>query len=193
MLVSFVRPGGGAACVGLLSPDGGRVADLTAIGMEDVYAALPRAAQLERLQKHLTLTPGAVVYPVGNVRLLAPVPYARLVRDLAPVPADGEPEELSFADPREIAGPGAHLTVGAEDVLAIGIAGAVGTGGRDLAGGDAASHIAGVTLFAEWRGPGATDDASHERLVMGPALAPLGAMDEEGSILVSIPGESARR
>lgn len=193
MIVSFVRPGGGAACVGLLSPDGGRVADLTAIGMEDVYAALPRAAQLERLQKHLTQTAGAVVYPVGNVRLLAPVPYARLVRDLSAVTAGGAAEELAFADPREIAGPGTHLTVGAEEVLVVGIAAAIGTGGRDLAAADAASHVAGVTLFAEWRGSGAPDDAPRERLVMGPALAPLDAMDEEGAIVVSMPGESARR
>ena len=113
MLVSFVRPGGNAACVGLLSPDGGRVADLTAIGMEDVYAALPRVAQLEKLRKHLTLTPGAVVYPVGNVRLLAPVPYARLVSDLSAVAPGGADAELAFADPRELAGPGARLTVGA--------------------------------------------------------------------------------
>ncbi|NUQ21171.1 MAG: hypothetical protein HOQ09_09445, partial [Gemmatimonadaceae bacterium] len=173
MLVSFVPPGGGAACVGLLSVDGGRVADLTAIGMEDVYAALPRAAQLEKLQKHLTQTAGAVVYPVGNVRLLAPVPYARLVRDLSAVAAGGGEEELSFADPREISGPGAHLTVGADEVLVVGIGAAIGTGGRDLSGAHAASHIAGVTLFAEWRGSGAPDDSPRERLVMGPALAPL--------------------
>lgn len=193
MLVSFVRPGGGSACVGLLSPDGGRVADLTAIGMEDVYAALPRAAQLEKLQKHLTMTPGAVVYPVGNVRLLAPVPYARLVRDLAAVTAEGRVEELRFADPREVAGPGARIVVGADDVLVVGIAAAVGTGGRDLAGVSAASHVAGVTLFAEWRGSGSPDDAPRERLVMGPALAPLDAMDDEVEIVVSMPGESARR
>ncbi|HEX2779324.1 MAG TPA: fumarylacetoacetate hydrolase family protein [Gemmatimonadaceae bacterium] len=193
MLVSFVRPGGGVACVGLLSPDGGRVADLTAIGMEDVYAALPRVAQLEKLQKHLTLTAGAVVYPVGNVRLLAPVPYARLVRDQSSVPA-GAPEEpeLAFADPREIAGPGAHLTVGADELLVVGIAAAIGTGGRDLAAKTAASHIAGVTLFAEWRGSGAPVDAAGDRLVVGPALAPLAALDDENAIVVTVPHESTR-
>ena len=65
-LVSFVRSDG-AARVGMLSPDRARVADLTAIGLEDVYAAVPRLPQLERLTSHLTLAPGAVAYGVGSV------------------------------------------------------------------------------------------------------------------------------
>src|SRR5512142_3280047 len=142
MLVSFVRPGGGPAAVGLLSADGGRVADLTAIGMEDVFAALPRVAQLERLVKHLTATPGAVTYDVGSVRLLAPVPYARLVREVAAAVPDGEGNAaLAFADPREIAGPGTHLQVSGGELLAVGIVAAIGTGGRDIAAKDGASHL----------------------------------------------------
>src|SRR6476646_421257 len=134
MLVSFVPPGGGSARVGLLSADGGRVADLTAIGMEDVFAALPRVAQLERLVKHLTATPGAVTYDVGSVRLLAPVPDARLVRAVgAAVPDGADDRALAFADPREIAGPGAHIQVGGGELLAVGIVAAIGTGGRDIA------------------------------------------------------------
>ncbi len=194
MLVSFVRPGGGSACVGLLSADGGRVADLTAIGMEDVFAALPRVAQLERLVTHLTATPGAVTYDVGSVRLLAPVPYARLVREAAAVvPDGGEASTLVFADPREIAGPGAHVTVSGDDLLVVGVAGAIGTGGRDIAPEDGAAHLAGVTIFAEWRGADAEAGPTGDRLVAGPALAPVAALGEDAELMVALPRESVRR
>jgi hypothetical protein len=198
MLVTFVRPGGAAigesARVGLLSADGGRVADLTAIGMEDVFAALPRVAQLERLITHLTATPGAVTYDVGSVRLLAPVPYARLVRDVAAVAPDGEPAgTLHFADPREIAGPGTHVAVSGGELLAIGIAGALGTGGRDIAPERGASHLAGVTIFAEWRSADPDAEVASDRLVMGPALVPVAALNEEAELLVTLPRESVRR
>jgi hypothetical protein len=194
MLVSFVRPGGGAACVGLLSADGGRVADLTAIGMEDVFAALPRVAQLERLVTHLTATPGAVTYDVGSVRLLAPVPYARLVREAAAVvPDDGDAATLTFADPREIAGPGAHVTVSGDELLAVGVVAAIGTGGRDIAPKDGAAHLAGVTIFAEWRAADAEPLSGGDRLVTGPALAPMTALGEDAELLVTLPRESVRR
>lgn len=194
MLVSFVPPGGGSASVGLLSADGGRVADLTAIGMEDVFAALPRVAQLERLVKHLTATPGAVTYAVGSVRLLAPVPYARLVREVAaPVPDGGDGVALAFADPREIAGPGAHVSVNDAEVLAVGVVGAIGTGGRDIAPADGASHLAGVALFAEWRTSDPDADVAKDRLVLGPALAPISALGDDGELLVTLPNESPRR
>ena len=194
MLVSFVPPGGGSARVGLLSADGGRVADLTAIGMEDVFAALPRVAQLERLVKHLTATPGAVTYAVGSVRLLAPVPYARLVREVAaPVPDGGDAVALAFADPREIAGPGAHVSVNASELLAIGVVGAIGTGGRDIAAADGAAHLAGVAMFAEWRTSDPEAEIASDRLVLGPALAPLSALGDESELLLTPPGESVRR
>jgi hypothetical protein len=194
MLVSFVPPGGGSASVGLLSADGGRVADLTAIGMEDVFAALPRIGQLERLVKHLTATPGAVTYAVGSVRLLAPVPYARLVREVAlPVPDGGDGGALAFADPREIAGPGARISVTGDELLAVGIVGAIGTGGRDIAPANGAAHIAGVTLFAEWRSADPDAEIGRDRLVTGPALAPVPAVAGDGELLVSLPHESVRR
>lgn len=198
MLVTFVRPGGAAigenARVGLLSADGGRVADLTAIGMEDVFAALPRVAQLERLVKHLTATPGAVTYDVGSVRLLAPVPYARLVRNVAAaVPDGGDADALSFADPREIAGPGAHLTVAAGEVLAVGLVAAIGIGGRDIPPAQGAAHLAGITMFAEWRSADPGADVAADRLVTGPALAPIRTLAEDGELLVTLPHESVRR
>jgi len=194
MLVSFVRPGGGAACVGLLSADGGRVADLTAIGMEDVFAALPRVGQLERLVKHLTATPGAVTYDVGSVRLLAPVPYARLVRDAAAVvPDGGDAGALTFADPREIAGPGTHLQVSGGEVLAVGLVAAIGTGGRDIAAEQGASHLAGVTMFVEWRRADPEEEVASDRLVIGPALASMSTLAEDAELLLTLPHESARR
>jgi len=194
MLVSFVRPGGGPAAVGLLSADGGRVADLTAIGMEDVFAALPRVAQLERLVKHLTATPGAVTYDVGSVRLLAPVPYARLVRDAAAVVPDGAGAgALTFADPREIAGPGTHVSVGGSELLAVGVVAAIGTGGRDIAEKEGASHLAGITIFAEWRSADPEAEVAADRLVAGPALASMSALAEDAELLVTLPHESVRR
>ena len=194
MLVSFVRPGGGPAAVGLLSADGGRVADLTAIGMEDVFAALPRVAQLERLVKHLTATPGAVTYDVGSVRLLAPVPYARLVRDAAVVLPDGAGAgALTFADPREVAGPGTHVSVGGSELLAVGVVAAIGTGGRDIAVKAGTSHLAGVTIFAEWRSADPEAEVAADRLVIGPALASMAALGEDAELLVTLPHESVRR
>lgn len=194
MLVTFVRPGGGEAAVGLLSADGGRVADLTVIGMEDVFAALPRVAQLERLVKHLTATPGAVTYDVGSVRLLAPVPYARLVRDAAAVvPDGGDAGTLTFDDPREIAGPGTRLTVGAGEVLAVGVVAAIGTGGRDIPPSQGQSHIAGVTIFAEWRSADPEAEIAADRLVIGPALATMSVLGADAELLVTVPHESVRR
>jgi hypothetical protein len=198
MLVTFVRPGGAAtgegARVGLLSADGARVADLTAIGMEDVFAALPRVAQLERIVRHLTATPGAVTYDVGSVRLLAPVPYARVVREAATVSAGGaEASALSFGDPREIAGPGTHISIGATELLAVGVVGALGTGGRDIGAEQGASHIAGITMFAEWRGADPDAEVASDRLVMGPALAPAASLGADSELLVALPRESVRR
>ena len=194
MLVTFVRPGGGEAAVGLLSADGGRVADLTAIGMEDVFAALPRVAQLERLVKHLTATPGAVAYDVGSVRLLAPVPYARLVREVAAaVPEGGTADALTFADPREIAGPGTHVEVSGGELLAVGLVAAIGTGGRDITAKEGASHLAGVTMFAEWRSADPDAEVASDRLVVGPALALIGALATDAELLVTLPHESVRR
>ena len=184
MLVTFVRPGGAGqgetARVGLLSADGGRVADLTAIGMEDVFAALPRVAQLERLVTHLTATPGAVTYDVGSVRLLAPVPYARLVREVAAVPAGGKDTP-------------AHVAVTANELLAVGVVAAIGTGGRDISPADGATHLAGVTIFAEWRGADPDAEVAHDRLVIGPALVPVSTLTDESELLVTLPHESVRR
>ncbi|HWE43490.1 MAG TPA: hypothetical protein VG432_13350 [Gemmatimonadaceae bacterium] len=194
MLVSFVRPGGGEAAVGLLSADGGRVADLTAIGMEDVFAALPRAAQLERLVKHLTATPGAVTWDVGSVRLLAPVPYARLVRAAAAVVAGGgDADALTFDDPREIAGPGTHVSFADGELLAVGIVAALGTGGRDIPPAQGVSHLAGVTIFAEWRSADPGAPIASDRLVTGPALATMSALGDDAELLVTMPHESVRR
>jgi hypothetical protein len=198
MLVTFVRPGGAAigesARVGLLSADGARVADLTAIGMEDVFAALPRVAQLERLVTHLTATPGAVTYDVGSVRLLAPVPYARMVREVVAVAADGaEAQALAFGDPREIAGPGSHVSVSASELLAVGVVAAIGTGGRDLSPDQGAAHVAGVTLFAEWRSHDPDAEVAGDRIVMGPALATVAALSEDAELLLTLPHESVRR
>ena len=170
------------------------MADLTAIGMEDVFAALPRVAQLERLITHLTATPGAVSYDVGSVRLLAPVPYARLVRDLATVAPNGtDPGPLRFSDPREIAGPGTHVSVNASELLAVGVVAAIGAGGRDIAPEQGAAHLAGVTMFAEWRSADPDAAVASDRLLSGPALAPMTVLTDDAELLVTLPHESVRR
>jgi hypothetical protein len=198
-----VRPNGAEACVGLLSADGSRVADLTAIGLEDIYAALPRFSQLGRLSTHLTHAPGAVAFPVGSVRLLAPVPYARFVREGRLVTSRGagaseatpsgevpqfgsapEREDLVFADPAEIAGPGAHVTCNPEDILSFGVVAVLRMGGRDLHEREASSHIGGVTLFAEWHDP-LSGVHRPDAIVMGPALtAPELFADADDVVLI---------
>ena len=211
-LVSFVRPNGAEACVGLLSADGSRVADLTAIGLEDIYAALPRFSQLGRLSAHLTHAPGAVAYPVGSVRLLAPVPYARLVREGRLVASRGfdtgeatppgelpqygassaaERETLVFADPAEIAGPGAHLTCGPDDILGFGVVAVLRMGGRDLHEREAAAHIGGVTLFAEWHDP-LTGAHRPDAIVMGPSLTPPELFAEADDVVLVPPDGGVR-
>lgn len=210
-LVSFVRPNGAEACVGLLSADGSRVADLTAIGLEDIYAALPRFSQLGRLSTHLVQAPGAVAYPVGSVRLLAPVPYARFVREGRLVasrgidtgettPADepqygastAEREDLVFADPAEIAGPGAHITCGADDILGFGVVAVLRMGGRDLHQREAAGHIGGLTLFAEWHDP-LTGAHRPDAIVMGPSLTPPELFAEADDVVLIPPDGGVRQ
>ena len=211
-LVSFVRPNAVDACVGLLSADGSRVADLTAIGLEDIYAALPRFSQLARLSTHLTHAPGAVAYPVGNVRLLAPVPYARFVREGRLVAAsDGampndasdrelpqfgmshavERETLAFADPAEIAGPGAHLACGPDEILGFGVVAVLRMGGRDIHEREAAGHIGGLTLFAEWHDP-STGAHRPDAIIMGPSLTPPELFAEADDVVLIPPDGGVR-
>lgn len=211
-LVSFVRPNAADACVGLLSADGSRVADLTAIGLEDIFAALPRFSQLGRLSTHLVQAPGAVAYPVGNVRLLAPVPYARYVREgrlvatsEPPAPNAGgrgelpqfgeshapDREALVFTDPAEIAGPGAHLTCGPDEILGFGVVAVLRMGGRDIHEREAADHIGGVTLFAEWHDP-LTGAHRPDAIVMGPSLTPPELFAEADDVVLIPPDGGVR-
>ena len=210
--MSFVRPNGAEACVGLLSADSSRVADLTAIGLEDIYAALPRFSQLGRLSTHLVQAPGSVAYPVGSVRLLAPVPYARFVREGRLVASRGidsgeatppgalpqygmsnfpEREHLVFADPAEIAGPGAHLTCGPDDILGFGVAAVLRMGGRDLHEREAAGYIGGLTLFAEWHDP-LSGAHRPDAIVMGPSLTPPELFAEADDVVLIPPDGGAR-
>ena len=209
-LVSFVRPNGAEACVGLLSADGSRVADLTALGLEDVYAALPRFSQLGRLSTHLVQAPGAVAYPVGSVRLLAPVPYARFVRESRLVVSRGidageatppgelpqfsssaDRHDLVFADPAEIAGPGAHLTCGPDDILGFGVVAVLRMGGRDLNQREAGGHIGGLTLFAEWHDP-LSGVHRPDAIVMGPSLTPPELFAEADDVVLIPPDGGVR-
>ena len=100
---------------------------------------------------------------------------------------------LAFGDPREIAGPGAHITVNANELLAVGVVAAIGTGGRDISPEDGAAHLAGVTMFAEWRSADPGAEIASDRLLMGPALASAATLTDASELLVTLPHESVRR
>ena len=75
----------------------------------------------------------------------------------------------------------------------LGLVAAIGTGGRDIAVSDGASHLAGVTMFAEWRSADPEAEVASDRLIIGPALAPVTALADEAELLVTLPHESVRR
>lgn len=183
-LVSFlpnVPSGPAGAHVGVLSHDATRVVDLTAIGLEDVFAALERLEQLKRVAAHLLRSPGSVAYPADAVRLVAPVPYARTVRRVPVLEAAGKNDmlpaslaelplpPLHFGHPADIHGPGDVLRVPASSrgALSLGIACVLGGGGRNLRD-QAESHVAGYALAAEWVEGEGSELAV--QLVMGPWL-----------------------
>src|SRR3712207_7319493 len=78
-LLTFVDPETGTLHVGALSRDARRVVDLTVIGLDDMFMAVERAANLARIASHLVENEGAVGHDIEQVRVVAPMPGARCV------------------------------------------------------------------------------------------------------------------
>lgn len=173
-LLTFVDPASGTLHVGALTRDGRRVVDLTVVGLDDMFMAVERAANLARIAGHLVEHEGAVGHPATDVRIVAPMPGARGVhlgqaaaapigRALAVV--DDEPP-LSFTDPAPMLGPGDELPVRPGDRWALAVAAVLGGGGRDVSEERALAQVAGYCLAGRWLGE-ASDRATVQ---LGPWL-----------------------
>jgi hypothetical protein len=119
-LVSFVPHARDAVHVGLLTPDAQQVVDLTHLGITDALEAIE---QLDMLRQ----TAGAIVHgaarsahAVSGLHLVAPIPLARSVVQVA-----GEPAPR-FADPTTLHGPGSHLGRKESAGVRVGLAAVVG-------------------------------------------------------------------
>jgi len=187
-LLTFVPPDRSVARVGLLSRDGTRVVDLTAIGIEDMFDALAQAPRLRRVGAHLVHAPGALAYRTADVELLAPLPVARTAwaraesviaarraergggRALAIV-SDATPPEVDYADPMPLLGPGAAVEAhGPLAALDFGVA-CVMSGGGDAgwATRDPEQGVAGYCGVLRWAAP-RTGGALARGAALGPWL-----------------------
>ena len=172
-LVSFLPPSSSSVHVGALAPDGVRVVDLTAIGMDDMVEALARASSLSRLAAHLLHAEGAVAWRLAEVRLLAPLPGARAAH-LVPasgLPVAGAAPALRFDDPMPVLGDGARVTVRADDRWTACLAVVVGTEGQGVDEAAGERMVAGVAIAARWL---ADDALATPVLQLGPFIATAG-------------------
>ncbi len=150
-LLSFLPPGSTTVHVGALAPDGVRVVDLTAIGVEDMLDAVGRAAALRRVASHLLHAEGAVAWRRGEVRLLAPLPGARAAHLVTrgALPVAGAPA-LRFDDPMPVLGDGAQVTRRADDRWVACLAVVVGAEGQGVDAAEGERMVAGVAIAARW-------------------------------------------
>jgi 2-keto-4-pentenoate hydratase/2-oxohepta-3-ene-1,7-dioic acid hydratase in catechol pathway len=183
-LLTFVAPDSGKLHVGALTRDARRVVDLTAIGLDDMFMAVERAANLARIASHLVENEGAVGHAIDQVRIVAPMPGARCVhlglpsaspRTLAVV--DDEPP-LAFTDPGPLLGPADTITARAGDRWALAIAAVLAAGGRDISEDHALRCIAGYTMAGRWLGDAANADGS-PAVQLGPWLV---SPDDAGNV-----------
>ncbi len=185
-LLTFVDPASGRLHVGALTRDATRVVDLTVIGLDDMFMAVERAANLARIASHLVENDGAVGHPIDQVRVVAPMPGARCVhqglvtgggRTLAL--ADEEPP-LAFTDPGPLLGPGDSVTARTGDRWALAVGAVLAAGGRNLPEDAAARLVAGYTIAGRWLRDAANADGT-PAVQLGPWLVTpdqLGAPDE---------------
>lgn len=184
-LLTFVDPPSGTLHVGALTRDARRVVDLTVIGLDDMFMAVERASNLARIAEHLVENEGAVGYPTGDVRLVAPMPGARCIH-AAPaaagagraLPVAGGAPPLHFADPAPLLGPGDALTVRPGDQWALAIAAILGRGGRDIAPARALDQVAGYAIAGRWLGEA---DADTRVVQLGPWLVTRDDAGEPGA------------
>jgi fumarylacetoacetate (FAA) hydrolase len=176
-LLTFVDPASGTLHVGALTRDARRVVDLTVVGLDDMFMAVERAANLARIAGHLVEHEGAVGHPVEQVRIVAPMPGARGVH-LADAPAGrmsaagralavvSDEPALAFTDPAPMLGPGDELRVRPGDRWALAVAAVLGAGGRDLPEERALAHVAGYAIAGRWLG----EASSEASIQLGPWL-----------------------
>ena len=176
-LLTFVDPGSGKLHVGALTRNAARVVDLTVIGLDDMFMAVERAANLARIASHLVENEGAVGHPIDQVRIVAPMPGARCVhmglatgalagaRALAVV-AD---PALSFTDPGPLLGPGDEVRIRPGDRWALAVAAVIGEGGHDVPEDQALRRVAGYAIAGRWLGDASNADGS-PAVQLGPWL-----------------------
>ena len=149
-LVSFLPPQSSTVHVGALAPDGVRVVDLTAIGVEDMLDAIARMPALRRVAAHLLHAEGAAAWRLGEVRLLAPLPGARSAHLASGggLPVAGAPA-LRFDDPMPLLGDGARVTR-VDDRWVACLAVVVGADGQGVDAAAGEHMVAGVAIAARW-------------------------------------------
>jgi hypothetical protein len=177
-LLTFVDPGSGTLHVGALSRDAARVVDLTVIGLDDMFMAVERAANLARIASHLVESEGAVGHAVDQVRIVAPMPGARCVHQGLPSPGGLAPGRalaiagdapLAFTDPGPLLGPGDEVTARAGDRWALAVAAVLGAGGRDVPEEHALRLVAGYCIAGRWLADAANADGT-PAMQLGPWL-----------------------
>jgi hypothetical protein len=158
-LLTFALPDESGPRVGIVAERGGRVIDLSAVGVEDMFDAAARTDQLRRAGAHLLRAPGALAYPAGAVRALAPFPVARTAWAGRPAPSTGGGPRptLRYADPAPI-GPPAGGSVDPQnlDARRFGVACVVGAEAHAV-GEDAAERAIAGYCGAAWIPRGADD------------------------------------
>lgn len=120
-LVSFIPAERDAVHIGMLSPDATQVIDLAPLGISDAYEALDQLDMLRRAAGAIVHGAARTAFDVRQVHLVAPIPLARSVV-LDPVT-----DELHFADPTTLHGPGSVLSAGQGAAACAGLATVVGT------------------------------------------------------------------
>ena len=184
-LLTFVDPPTGQLHVGALTRDARRVVDLTVIGLDDMFMAVERAANLARLGSHLVENEGAVGHPTTDVRIVAPMPGARCVhlgsvgggRNLAV--ADEEPP-LVFTDPGPLLGPGDSIAARPADRWALAVAAVLASGGRDVTEELASRLVAGYCIAGRWLADPANADGT-PAVQLGPWLVTPDQLGEPGA------------
>lgn len=152
--------------------------DLTLIGLDDMFMAVERAANLARIASHLVENEGAVGHAVDQVRVVAPMPGARCVHLGLPSPggvsagralAIAGDAPLTFSDPGPLLGPGDDVRARPGDRWAVAVAAVLGAGGRDVPEAHALRLVAGYAIAGRWLADAGSADAT-PAVQLGPWL-----------------------
>ena len=119
-LVCFVPHERDAVHVGLLTPDAQRVVDLLHLGVTDMAEAFEQLPMLRQAAGAIIHGAASTSFAVSDVHLVASVPMARSVVQVA------EGAAPRFADPSTLQGPGGHLSRTESAAARVGIAAVVG-------------------------------------------------------------------